>query len=89
MKNSNLRVIENEMETSQMSDANDGLRSILNIQQILPLVADIDDPKLDCLQFGMVFHRFAVIDPDIVRLSATVMLVKLTRNLLKSNAWQG
>ena len=44
MKNSNLRVIENEMETSQMSDANDGLRSILNIQQILPLVADVDDP---------------------------------------------
>ena len=70
MKNSNLRVIENEMETSQMSDANDGLRSILNIQQILPLVADVDDPNLDSLQFGMVFHKFAVIDPDIVRLSA-------------------
>ena len=31
----------------------------------------------------MVFHKFAVIDPDIVRLSATVMLVKLVRNLLK------
>ena len=50
-----------------MSDARLRLRTLSSPEEILPLVAEVDGQSFSYLQFVMVFLKFAVVDPDVVR----------------------